>query len=108
MTFDPHTRYPDDGEFSGDEQMSRNDDEMLQRVRRIETRLTQLMLAQGVSTQAQKPKFDSKTSTLQVPSRHTSLMECTKAIPNGWDRPVRILVGGDLVAVLAGLGNPAG
>lgn len=61
------------------------DKELVQRVRRIETRLTQLMTAMGVPTSAQKPAFNKKPGEhpiLLLPSPHSSLKEIADAIPD--------------------------
>lgn len=72
------------------------DDETLQRVRRIESRLTQMMVAMGLKTPAQKPSF--QRGVLEVPSRHSSLNECVGSIPSDWIGPVKIVIGGELIA----------
>lgn len=72
--------------------------EMLSRVRRIETRLTQTMIALGVSTEAQRPVFDHGVITL--PSRHCSVKEILDIIPDTWDGPVGVLIGDDRVATI--------
>lgn len=88
-------------------------DETLQRVRRIETRLTQLMVAMGVDTMSQKPKFgiydipgeDREVAAINLPSPHSSLKEALDIIPATWEGPVRVFVNDELVAVLDRPGN---
>lgn len=72
--------------------------ETLDRVRRIETRLTQTMVALGVPTQAAKAQFEDGRVTL--PSRHSSLMEAVDCIPRSWIGPVDVFVDGSRVAKL--------
>lgn len=76
MTTDPHTR------------------EILERARRIETRLTQLLIASGIDAQQQRPVFDAKRARLTVPSPHSSLKEMLDNIPDGWqDRAIAVFCG---------------
>ena len=78
--------------------------ETLQRVRRIETRLTQFMIAQGVTTGAQQPAFDPGNiqgrATVVVPSRHSTLAEVVGAIPPSFVGPVDVMISGELIATL--------
>jgi hypothetical protein len=74
--------------------------EILSRSRRIETRLTSLLVAMGFDTEAQRPDFFEETSVLQIPSQHSSLKECLAAIPDGWSKPVTIKIGSDKLLVL--------
>ena len=69
--------------------------ETLARTRRIETRVTQIAMALGVATQAQKPEFNPVTSSVRVPSVHSSLRELLDSIPKEWKKPVRLYIGGD-------------
>lgn len=114
MDYHDTNRYPSGGDdHAGDDMPDhrpRRDDttEILQRVRRIETRVTTALVALGFDPQAQKPAFDRKNGRLQLPSPHSSLSECTKAIPNDWHGPVQVYVGTDLVAVLDAVGNRSG
>lgn len=83
--------------------MSKQIDEIQQRTRRIETRLTQLMIAQGISTEHQRPMFDKQPgehATLQMPSIHTSWKEISDALPDGFDGRVVMMVGDDAVGHL--------
>lgn len=84
------------------ESRSKPEVETLQRARRIETRLTQLMIALNVSTDAQKPIFNN--GSLIVPSHHCSLKELIDNIPRSWQGPVKVFVGTDLVATIAAAG----
>lgn len=111
MDYHDHARYPETGDDnSGDDMHDRRPRpdktvEILQRVRRLETRVTTALIALGFDPQAQKPSFDRRNGRLQLPSPHSSLSECTKAIPNDWCGPVQVYVGDDLVAVLDAVGN---
>lgn len=88
-------------------------DETLQRVRRIETRLTQLLVALGVDTISQKPKFgiydvpgpEREVAVVTLPSPHSSLKEALDIIPASWEGPVRVFVGDQMVATLDRSGN---
>lgn len=84
-------------------------DETLQRVRRIETRLTQTMVALGIDTAAQKPVFSippkSRLAVLELPSPHSSFKEILDNIPASWDGPVGVFVGDQLVATIERTGN---
>ena len=76
-------------------------EEVQERTRRIETRLTQLMIGLGVNTKAQRPAFapatDTEVARMQVPSPHISLREISSAIPAGCVDDVHIFVGDDYV-----------
>ena len=72
--------------------------ETLQRARRIETRLTQLMIALGVQTDTQKPYFNE--GSIIAPSQRCSLQELIDSIPVSWQGPVTVFVGADRIAEL--------
>ncbi len=82
---------------------SRPEVETLQRVKRIETRLTQTMIAMGIKTEGQRPIFAA--GKLTVPSMHCSLKEILDTIPGEWQGPVAVFIGDDRVAVIGELGN---
>lgn len=69
------------------------DEEILARTRRIETRLTQLMVAQGIRTEVSKPQFYPQSNTVQVPSIHSSLQEILASLPHEWQGPITIRIG---------------
>jgi hypothetical protein len=71
--------------------------ETVSRARRIETRLTGLLVALGHDTEAQKPRWSPSDSSLILPSPHTSLKECLAAIPNDWTGEVKLSIGSELV-----------
>lgn len=75
-------------------------DEVLERVRRIETRVTQTMVAIGVPTSAQKPKFNARESSILLPSPHTSTKEMLEHIPETWNAPVKVFVGDEQIATI--------
>lgn len=75
-------------------------DETLARTRRIETRLTQLMIGLGIGTKAEKPVFDSRDGTTQIPSMHSSLQEILDNIPEGWQGPVGVYIGSRLLVTI--------
>ncbi len=80
--------------------------EELQRLRRIETRITQFMVAMGVDVVgAQKPQFKQINNAFGArgvviaPSMHTSMKELLDCIPKTWgDAPVDIMLGDQLIA----------
>lgn len=55
--------------------------EVLQRVRRLETRVTMYLESQGFDTQVQRPKWDADRKTVALPSRATSLKDILAVIP---------------------------
>lgn len=79
--------------------------EVVSRTKRIETRLTQFMIASGVSTEHKKPEFDvgrlgADAARLTVHSRHTPLSEIVAAIPEVWTGPVEVMIGNDRIATV--------
>lgn len=78
--------------------------EILSRTRRIETRLTQFMIAQGVDTFSQKAAFapsqDSNVGHIAAPSGHCSIKELLDSVPEGWHGRVDVFVGGDRLTTL--------
>lgn len=80
-------------------------DETLDRVRRIETRFTAFLVAQGFTTEAQKPQFDpldigAPNGMVTLPSPHTSIAEIISAIPVEFPRPVEIFLGDQHLATI--------
>lgn len=57
--------------------------EILDRVRRIETRLTKFLEASGFDTQVQRPGF-TPDGFLVIPTPSVSLRDCLEAIPREW------------------------
>lgn len=85
------------------------EEETCERVRRLETRMTQTMLFLGVPTSAQKPRFvlsdGGNTARMIAPSQHCSLKEILDNIPVSWEGPVGVFVGDDLIATVRKRGN---
>lgn len=80
--------------------------ETLDRVKRIETRLTQLMIAQGIDTKARKPTFVPETTGglpahVIVPSIHSSMQEILAAIPETTTHLIEVILGTKVVAMVA-------
>ncbi len=69
------------------------EEETLSRVKRTETRLTQLMIALGVDTRSQKPQFDADARTVVLPSIHSSIKEILDTVPENCHDDVRIYLG---------------
>lgn len=65
--------------------------EIADRCRRMETRLTKFMEAQGFDTRVQRPLFLS-TGELRVPSLAVSLQDCLAVIPSDWSDEDEIFV----------------
>lgn len=84
------------------------EEELLSRTRRIETRLTQLMIGLGIGTKADKPVFDQQHSTIHVPSMHSSLQEILDSLPEDWQGPVGVCVGPNLVVEIGRSGTVPG
>jgi hypothetical protein len=77
--------------------------EILQRTRRIETRLTKMMIGLGVATETQKPQFtgnDGGRARIVLPSPHSSLQEIASCVPPGWCGLVDVYLGGDRIVTL--------
>lgn len=70
--------------------------EVKDRSRRIETRLTRYIEAQGFETGATKPVFNTDDHAVQVPSLDASLRSIFASIPDeaaASDDPVRLILG---------------
>ena len=64
--------------------------EILQRSRRIETRLTRMLESEGIATGIQRPWWmDDK---VMIPSPTTTIDAILKVIPEGWPNPVRVVL----------------
>lgn len=73
--------------------------EVLDRCRRIETRLTSYLEAQGHPVRTEKPTFAN--DRVSIPSRDVSLRDILLSIPAGvGDTEVEIRLGADTVAYL--------
>ena len=64
--------------------------EVLQRARRIETRLTRLLETEGISTGIQRPWW--MEDRVMLPSPMTTIDAILKTIPEGWPKPVQIIL----------------
>lgn len=76
--------------------------EVLQRTRRIETRLTNLIVAMGVEHAGQKPKFlpGLERGVVHAPSQHSTLKEILDAIPQDFPAPVDLYIGSDRICAI--------
>ena len=79
--------------------MSQFEKEALDRLRRIETRLSRYLADNGFDLQGEKPRYDAQLGLLHVPSRKVSLEDCLAAIA-GAERGTTVLVvlGPEIVA----------
>jgi hypothetical protein len=64
--------------------------EVVQRSRRIETRLTRLLETEGIQTGIQRPWW--MDDRVVVPSPMTTLDAILKCIPEGWSTPVQVIL----------------
>lgn len=74
------------------------DQEAIDRLRRIETRLMKYFEHVGFDSQGKRPTFAK--GRLIVPSPNTPLKDCLDAIPADWDAPVEVYVGEDYLTTL--------
>ena len=72
--------------------------EILQRVKRLETRFTSYMLQTGYETPTSHPEFVDGNLRLTTPGM--SLKECLAAIPDNWSEPVLVYVKDEYMATL--------
>lgn len=63
--------------------------EIRQRMRRVETRLTRYMEAQGFETQTQKPVWDGTSVVVSTPN--VSMKEVLAVVPPDWHETVSII-----------------
>lgn len=72
--------------------------EIVDRCRRMETRLTKFLEAQGFDTGTRRPYW--KDGTVVIPSADTSMRQILETIPRDWlrDEEVYVSVKGDVVA----------
>ena len=80
--------------FSGGDLFSPNDRayllEVLQRSRRIETRLTRLLETEGIQTGIQHPWWAE--DRVMIPSPTTTIDAILKVIPEGWSKPAQVVL----------------
>lgn len=69
--------------------------ELLDRTRRIETKLCVVMEKMGVDPKNQKPTWT--TGIIQIHSKDVRLRDIVSLIPDGWDKGVEIHHKGELV-----------
>lgn len=74
--------------------------EVVDRCRRVETRVTKFLELQGFDTKTRKPTW--RDSAVHIPSLSCALREVLETVPAGWDsrRAIPILHHGELVAVV--------
>ena len=72
--------------------------EVLDRTRRIETRLTKYMEATGFDTKVRRPTFAN--GIINVPTPATSLKDCLSVIPHDWRTPVTVIHKSDKLVTL--------
>lgn len=65
--------------------------EVVDRCRRIETRVTKFMEAQGFDTKVRRPEWHDDGSIV-VPSLACSIRDCLAAVPPWWDKDTEINV----------------
>lgn len=79
--------------------------EAIARLRRIETRVTQLAIAAGIMTQSTPPVFHMSTPArsayVELPSPRAALDGVIDAIPVGWAGPVALRFKGELIGTLS-------
>jgi hypothetical protein len=63
--------------------------EIVDRLRRLETRLTKYMISQGFDSQTQTPVW-LDDGYLEVPSLHVELSDIVKSVPDSWNEEVVI------------------
>jgi hypothetical protein len=64
--------------------------EVLQRSRRIETRLTRLLETEGIQTGIQRPWW--MDDRVMIPSPMTTIDAILKVIPENWASPVQVIL----------------
>ena len=74
--------------------------EILDRVRRVEIRLTRLMEAQNVETGIVRPVWED--GTIRLPSRMASVMDCLRVVPDDWpsDKDIYLMFKDQVVATV--------
>lgn len=65
--------------------------EMLDRLRRVETRLTKFLNAQGFDTGVKRPEWN-RSGSVTIPSMACSVQECLAAVPETWDPEEEVIV----------------
>lgn len=77
--------------------------ESLERLRRIETRLTTLSIGLGIDTTTRKPIFaaDEGPATIQLPSIDCSMKSIVACIPPDWVGHIDVRLGDEVVTTIA-------
>ncbi len=70
---------------------------MLDRLRRIETRVTKFLETQGFDTKVKRPSFDD--GMLEIPSLQCAIKEILSAVPDDYVGTVTVTHKGDEVLV---------
>ena len=65
--------------------------EIVQRCRRMETRLTRLLETEGIQTGIQRPWW-SEDSKVMLPSPMTTIDAILKVIPEGWPQTIQVIL----------------
>ncbi len=75
--------------------------EVVDRCRRMETRLTRFLETQGFDTQVKRAEWRAQDGVVVVPSPSTSLKEILMMVPYEWDSsvPIRVEHKGETMAV---------
>lgn len=74
--------------------------EVLDRVRRIETRLTMFLEASGFDTKVRRPLWDGTRRRVIVPNPSTPLKDCVAAIPEAYRGQVTVYCKDDLITTI--------
>ena len=85
------------GKLDGIDRKLNGLDEIVERTRRTETRLTKYMEKQGFETRVERAAW-TRSGTISVPSPAVSFSEVLKAIPPDLGRAVSITCKGELLA----------
>jgi len=76
--------------------------EILDRTRRLETRLTSFMQSQGFDVRTEKPVFSTYDFTLTIPSMRTQLQDIIDAVPSEvmLTEEIEVIHKGEVVAMI--------
>lgn len=77
--------------------------ESLERLRRIETRITTLAIGLGVDMNTQKPVFTKEPgehAVIALPSINSSMKEILASCPAGWTGRANIAIGGETICAM--------
>lgn len=71
--------------------------EIVDRTRRIETRLTRFLESQGFDTQVQKPVW--RNGQIDIPTAACSIHDCLEVVPKDWksDQEIEVYHKGEFV-----------